>query len=57
MSMSKAAIEARRAYQRQWRAKNKGRVREYHRKWRIDNKERLKEYQRRYWERKAVQGE
>lgn len=36
--MTKEAIEARRAYKREWNRKNKDRV---------------KEHQRRYWERKA----
>ncbi len=42
MALSQEAREARRAYQREWRKKNRDKVREY---------------EKRYWERKAAEAE
>ena len=50
--MTDEAKEARRAYQRQWRAKNKAEILAYQKKWRSENPDKVKEYQERYWENK-----
>lgn len=41
--------QARREYNRQWRAANKERIREYNKQWRRAHPDRLKEYNQRYW--------
>lgn len=53
MQLSEQAKEARRAYQREWRAKNKEHVRAYHKEWREKNPEKWEQAQANYWERKA----
>lgn len=55
VTMSEAALEARRRYQREWRAKNKDHVREYQRSWQRKNREQAKEKTAQYWERKAAE--
>lgn len=68
IEMSEAAKAARRAYKREWYAKNKDKVAEYYREWcaknkdkkrewRAKNKEKVNESQRRYWEKKALEKE
>ena len=51
-----AALEARRAYQREYRAKNPEKQREYMRDWRARNKDKVRAYNAAYWARKAQQG-
>jgi hypothetical protein len=51
--MSDKAKELQKAYLREWRRKNKARIRAYHAKWRRKNKEKIREYRRQYWEQKA----
>ena len=55
VEMSPAALEARRRYYREWRGKNKDRVREYQRNWKRDNRDRIKLKDAEFWERKAVE--
>ena len=54
-TMTEAAKEARRAYQRQWRKDHRISIREYQRNWRKQNPMRLMEYQERYWAKKAFE--
>lgn len=53
MELSEEAKEAKKAYQRAWRAKNRESYNEYMKQWRKDNPGKVKEYQNNYWERKA----
>ena len=55
MNLTDEAIKARRNYSRQWREKNRDRIRAYSAAWREKNRDRLKEYNNAYWERKAEQ--
>lgn len=48
-----AAAEARRQYNRQWRAEHREELNAYHRQWRKDNPEKSKAIQLNYWKRKA----
>lgn len=43
---------ARREYQREYRKKNKKRIREYHAQWRAENREKITEANRRHWVKK-----
>ena len=51
-----AAVEARRAYQREYAARNREKQREYMRDWRARNKDKVRAYNAAYWARKAQQG-
>ena len=53
MTMTKAAQEARRSYQREYRHRNKERINEQRKEWRRRNPDKTKEYQAKYWESKA----
>ena len=53
--MTDAAKEARRAYQRKWRAEKKTEIHAYQKKWRSENPDKVREYQERYWENKIAQ--
>lgn len=55
--MTPKAIEARRAYQREWRRKNKEHIAEYQRAWRMKNPDKWAACQNTYWERKAEKAE
>lgn len=55
--MNNAALEARRAYIRNWKKKNHARLLEYQKKWRKENPEKVKQYAERYWEKKAAEAE
>lgn len=52
--MTEAALEARRAYQREWRKKHPQSNKEYQREWRKNNPDKIREYQERHWEKKAA---
>ena len=52
-TMTDAAKEARRAYQRQWRKNNRAAIREYQRLWRNANPDRVRQYQEEYWARRS----
>lgn len=47
------AQELRREYARQWRQKNRDKVKAYNEAWRKKHPEKAREYQARYWERRA----
>ena len=52
--MTKAALEAKREYDRQYRKNNRERVNEYQRKWRENNRDKQKNSNIQYWERVAL---
>ena len=52
--MNDKAIEARRAYQKQWRAKNRDRLNAYHKAWREKNPDKVQANNERYWQKKAA---
>ncbi len=56
MGMTAEAQEVKKAYMRQYRARNRDRINAKQREWRMQNPDRVKEYQRTYWERKAGAG-
>lgn len=51
--MTEKAKQARREYARQYREKNREKIKATHTKWRIANADKIKQAQERYWERKA----
>jgi hypothetical protein len=53
--LSEQALELKRAYQREWREKNRESIRQYNRDYRRKNKERTKEAEIRYWNKRAVE--
>lgn len=55
VSLKEAAAEARRAYQREYRAKNKQKLDEYAKQWRKDHPDKLKEYEAKHWMKKAME--
>ena len=48
-----AAAEARRAYYKEYRARNREKVKEYYKEYRARNRDKVKEWNIRYWERRA----
>lgn len=52
--MTKAALEAKREYDRQYRKNNRERLNEYQRKWRENNRDKQKNSNIQYWERVAL---
>lgn len=57
LEMTERAKEARRAYKRDWYARNAAHVRNYQRTWRRENQAKVKAADARYWERKAEEPE
>ena len=51
--MSKEAIEARRAYMRQYRDKNRERLNAYSNQWQKDHPDKVKEYKAKHWQKVA----
>lgn len=51
--MTEEARQARNEYARQWRAKNKEKLRNYYALWRAANPDKVRQYQARHWQRKA----
>lgn len=51
--MSAEAVEARRAYQREYLRKNREKINSQRKNWRAENREKVQQYNREYWERKA----
>ena len=51
--MTEAALEARRAYIREWKKKNHDHLMEYQRNWRKQNPEKVKQYAEAYWAKKG----
>ena len=52
-TMSAEAVEARRAYQREYRHRNRDKINSQRKNWRAENRDRVRQYNREYWERKA----
>lgn len=48
--MSAEAVEARKAYQREYRRKNREKINAKRREWRANNKNRVRQCNERYWE-------
>lgn len=55
MALSKEALEARRAYQREYRKKHHEHYLERMKEWRAKNKDKVHQHNTNYWERKARQ--
>lgn len=53
MLLTEEAKKQRDAYMREYRKKNKDKIREYQRNYYKSNKEKYKEYNENYWNRKA----
>lgn len=51
--MSAEAIEARKAYQREYRRRNRDKINSQRKNWRAENRDKVQQYNREYWERKA----
>lgn len=51
--MTEEARAARRAYQREWRRKNRDKVNSYRRKWRQANPDKIRQQEERHWQRVA----
>ena len=53
--MNNAALKARQAYMKEWKAKNRERLLEYQRNWRKENPEKVRQYNDNYWSKKAAE--
>ena len=53
--MTNEAIEARKEYMREYRKKNKEKVKAYNKKWREEHPERMAAYSEKFWEKKALE--
>ena len=53
--MTEAALKARKAYMREWKAKNREKLQDYQKKWRKENPEKVKQYNETYWAKKAAE--
>ena len=53
--LEKAAIEARRAYQREWREKNAEHLKQYNKSWSEKNRDKVRAANMRYWKKKALE--
>ena len=51
--MSAEAIETRRAYQTEYRRKNREKINSQRKNWRAKNRDKVQQYNREYWERRA----
>lgn len=56
MALSNSGRQAKAAYMRDYRDKNRDRLNEQRRKWYRENAEKVKEKQDKYWERVAERG-
>jgi hypothetical protein len=54
MKLSDEARKLKNEYQKQWKARNRERVREYHRNWRKQNPDKVRANMQKYWERKVT---
>lgn len=57
MEMTMEAIQARRAYQRKYRKRNRERINSQRRKWQSRNREKAREYNQRYWQKIAEENQ
>jgi uncharacterized protein len=53
--LTEQALEMKRAYQREWRKKNREHIRKYHSEWKKKNRDKSKEAEIRYWNKKAAE--
>lgn len=53
MTMTAEAVEARKAYQREYRRRNRDKINSQRKNWRVENRNKIQQYNREYWERKA----
>ena len=53
MTMTAEAVEARKAYQREYRRRNRDRINSQRKNWRAENRDKVQRYNREYWERRA----
>lgn len=53
MTMTAEAVEARKAYQREYRRRNRDKINSQRKNWRAENRDKVQQYNREYWERKA----
>ncbi len=51
--MSAEAIETRRAYQREYRRRNREKINSQRKNWRARNRDKIQQYNKGYWERRA----
>ncbi len=49
-AMSAEAVEARKAYQREYRLRNRDKINSRRKNWRAENRDRVRQYNREYWE-------
>ena len=52
-TLSAEPLEARRAYQREYRQRNRERINSQKREWNTENRDRIRQYNERYWQRVA----
>ncbi len=52
-AMSAEAVEARKAYQREYRLRNRDKINSRRKNWRAENRDRVRQYNREYWAGKA----
>ncbi len=50
MTMTAEAVEARKAYQREYRIRNRDKINSRRKNWRAENRDRVRQYNREYWE-------
>lgn len=53
VAMSAEAVEARKAYQREYRLRNRDKINSRRKNWRTENRDRVRQYNREYWECRA----
>lgn len=54
MTMTAEAVEARKAYQREYRRRNRDKINSQRKNWRAENRDKVQRYNRVYWERRAA---
>lgn len=54
MTMTAEAVEARKAYQREYRRRNRDKINSQRKNWRAENRDKVQRYNREYWERRAA---
>ena len=52
--MNEIARQARNAYQREWKRKNREKLNAYQRRWRSENPDRVRQYNEDYWTKKGI---
>ena len=57
MTMTAEAVEARKAYQREYRRRNRDKINSQRKNWRAENRDKVQRYNREYWERRAAKAQ